>query len=140
MAILKSLINLFKPLNNLAKIINKCRLYNTFLAVCELICIIFYNSFAANTNQKSYISSMNFQAMVMIFACMYIHMSPKLANFTFSIELNMFVQFFLVKWTKELYHCFTAMSAACQMVWNYYDLKGQKPVFENIGDIIVTKQ
>ena len=26
------------------------------------------------------------------------------------------------------------------MVWIYYDLKGKKPVFENIGDIIITKE
>ena len=31
------------------------------------------------------------------------------------------------------------MSLACNMIWDYYDLKGKKPVFENLGDIIVTK-
>ena len=82
---------------------------------------------------------MNFQACVMIFACMYIHMSPKLGNFTLSIEINLFFQFLLLKWSNELYQCFLAMSATCNMIWIYYDLKGKKPVFENVGDIIVTK-
>ena len=79
---------------------------------------------------------MNFQAMVMIFACMYIHMSPKLGNFTFSVELNCFIQFQLVKWSFDIYSCFQAMSQSCHMVWEYYDLKGKKPVFVNLGDVI----
>ena len=32
------------------------------------------------------------------------------------------------------------MSRACNMIWEYYDLKGKKPVFENNGDIIIERE
>ena len=31
------------------------------------------------------------------------------------------------------------MKNACDMVWEYYDLKGMKPVYTNTGDIITVK-
>ena len=32
------------------------------------------------------------------------------------------------------------MSSACHMVWIYYDLRGQKPIFENLGDVVLIKE
>ena len=66
-------------------------------------------------------------------------MSPKLSQFTTSCELNAYLQYLSIKWSWELINCYDAMKSACDMVWEYYELKGMKPVYKNIGDIITVE-
>mmetsp|Transcript_15389 Transcript_15389/g.26007 ORF Transcript_15389/g.26007 Transcript_15389/m.26007 type:complete len:135 (+) Transcript_15389:1-405(+) len=128
----KKLAKLFQKQSNLAAIINKSRLFNTYLSIFEFFALIYYNVVPSRTNQGSTIFNMNMHVILSILACMNIHLAPKLSNFTNSVQLNVLMHFFLVTQTQKIYNLFLALQLSCQLVWDYYEKKGQRSVFINI--------
>ena len=93
---MNSVKKFFQVQSNLSVIVNKGRLYNTYLAIFEILMIIYYNIIPAKTNQASLVSAMNFSSFVAIFYLMYIHVKPSLSNFTTSVQVNILDHIYLL--------------------------------------------
>ena len=92
----KKIIGLFEPVTRLADILNKSRLFNTWLSIIEVLMMIYYNVIPAKTNQNPEIFLMNLISITAITCHMYIHAAVKLPNYTRSCQLNFFVSFLTI--------------------------------------------
>ena len=106
----KKIIGLFEPVPKLAEILNKSRLFNTYLSIFEILMMIFYNIIPAKTNQNPEIFQMNLIQLTAITCHMYIHAAVKLPNYTKSCQLNFCVSFMTMYRTSIQYDLFLALS------------------------------
>ena len=67
----------------------------------------------------------------MIFACMNIHIAPKLSNFNTSCELNVLIQAYLIYKSKQVYEMYLSLKQACDLIWAFYDRRGQRVFYVN---------
>lgn len=126
----KAMEDFFMYFDKYPPLINRCRWNNTMLSLIEFIAIIIYNVIPSKTNQAGFIAAMVFQALLMQMGSMIIHHAPMRTNyFNTSILVNMATQFILIMVSLDVYNLFLAMEQACNLVWDYYELKGSKPTF-----------
>ena len=102
--------------------------------------IIMYNVVPAKTNQASLVSSMTFQGLVMMFACMNIHIEHKLSNFTTSCQLNVLTQAYLIYKSRDVYEMYLSLKQACDLIWAFYEKRGERITYINTDGQTFTPQ
>jgi hypothetical protein len=76
---------LFKPNPNLTAIMNKARIYNTTIAIVELVSIMFFIAIPGRTNQLILVLLYCAQSFIAILGEMYIQLQNKINNYKASI-------------------------------------------------------
>ena len=76
---------LFKPNPNLTAIMNKARVYNTSIAIVELVSIMFSVAIPGRTNQLILVVLYSAQSFIAIIGEMYIQLQNKINNYKASI-------------------------------------------------------
>ena len=77
--------------------------------------------------------NMNLSSIMSIFSCLYIHLAPKLSNFSSSVQLNILTHVFLITQTREIWDLFKSVEQACNLIWDYYDKIGGRYTYEITG-------
>ena len=127
---------LFKPNPNLTAIMNKARVYNTSIAIVELVSIMFFVAIPGRTNQLILVVLYSAQSFIAIIGEMYIQLQNKINNYKASIQLNLLVQVFLLVCMYLKLLKFQATNAACSLVNQYYDGVGGKAKISNLCNIL----
>ena len=82
---------LFNKNPNLTAIMNKSRIFNTYVAIVELLAIFFFLAIPGRTNQNLLVGSFMLQSAISIVGEMYIQMQNKIGNYRLSIQINLVV-------------------------------------------------
>ena len=102
-------------------VIDKSRIYMAYMAWFEFACIIFYLAIAGRTNQSSIVSGFVLQSLVCTCSGLYIHFGTKMKYFYKSIQFMLGGQVYMFILIIRMVTCFSATSAACRLVANYYN-------------------
>jgi len=72
---------LMTPNPKLPQVINKSRVYNSYVALIEIGVIVFWIIIPGRTNQTSHVTKFVIDSIVNIVAVMYVHVSYKIKYF-----------------------------------------------------------
>ena len=77
---------MLRPNPNLAPIINRSRIFNSYMSLMEIGMIIFMIAIAGRTNQSGLVLHFIIQSLIAIFAQTYVHFNHRLSYFNQSIK------------------------------------------------------
>ena len=109
----------------LAPIINKSRVFNSYMSLVEIGQIVFQLAIAGRTNQSGMVFHFIVQAFVAIIAQNYVHINFRLAYFEQALKYLIIAQAYLCILFSVVLTRFLALNAACNMIINYYDKLGE---------------
>ena len=77
--------SLLKPDPKLPAIINKSRIYNTYIAIVEIVAILFWILVPGLTNQRKHVTYFVLNSILSIGGVMYVHVNYRIKYFQKSI-------------------------------------------------------
>ena len=119
---IKSIINkLTKPNEKLPQVINKSRIFNTYVALIEVGVIAFWFIVPARTNQSSHVMNFALDSGLNIFACLYVHVNYRIAYFQKSILACLGSVVYIIYLMVKTFEMFVATQSSCLHVFAYFN-------------------
>lgn len=119
---IKRIINkLTKPNAKLPQVINKSRIFNTYVALIEIGVITFWFVVPGRTNQTKHVTNFALDSGLNIFACMYVHVNYRITYFQKSILASLASVVYLCYLMVKTFEMFIATQSSCLLVFAYYN-------------------
>lgn len=110
----------------LAPIINKSRIFNSYMTIVEIGMIVFQIAIAGRTNQSGMVFHFIVQSVIAIIAQNYVHVNFRLPYFEQAIKYIIIAQAYMCILFSVTLNRFIALNTACSMINNYYSkLEGE---------------